>query len=332
MLNRVRSIQVVGLLASTFLWHCMQDAPRDNIFDPESELYERSGEIQGLITGKYPPYTPIAQVRVELPEQQIHSVTNDAGEFEFSQLKPGTVPIIYSAENYVTHQDTLVVPAGDAATTLVRLNGKPQIAAVELITKHIAHWQPVEDEYVLEVEAWVLDMDGALDVDSVRFQIPAWDFDTLLTPGSHQAVYAGVYFNDSFQSPFPELEGEPLRLRCGDQSGDWGEWYDTQISRLIVSVPQILSPAGLTTVDSLPVFRWSHFDAGFQVQYQVDIFRLNELAIPQFVQSSPAMADTTLQWQTQTALAPARYYWTLSVMDRYGNISVSKEAAFMVQE
>ncbi|MCF7802200.1 MAG: carboxypeptidase-like regulatory domain-containing protein [Candidatus Marinimicrobia bacterium] len=310
----------------------MQDAPRDNIFDPESELYERSGEIQGMVTGKYPPYTPIAQVRVELPEQQIHSVTNDMGEFAFSQLKPGIFPVIYTAGDYVTHQDTLVVPAGNAATTLVRLNGKPKIASVELITKHIAHWQPVEDEYVLEVESLVEDFDGVPDVDSVRFQIPAWDFDTLLTVGSNPGVYEGLYFDDAFGgNPFPELEGEPLRLRCGDQSGDWGEWYDTQISRLIVSVPQILSPAGLATVDSLPVFRWSNFDAGFQVLYQVDIFRLNELAIPQFVQSSPAMAHTTLQWQTQTPLAPARYYWTLSVRDRYGNISVSKEAAFMVQ-
>ncbi|MCF7797701.1 MAG: carboxypeptidase-like regulatory domain-containing protein [Lentisphaeria bacterium] len=310
----------------------MQDAPRDNIFDPESGLYDRSGAIQGVITGKYPPYEPLEAVlvTVTLTELQLFTTTNGAGKFAFSQVKPGSGLITCTAGDYVTKDDTVQIPEGQAVNLSIRLNGKPRIATVNLITKHISHWQPVEDEYVLEVEAEVSDPDGAPDVDSVRFQIPAWEFDTLLTTGADQGVYQGVYFDDDFGAAFPELEGESIRLRCGDQSGDWGEWYTTQISRLIVSVPQILSPAGLATVDSLPVFRWSHFDAGFQVQYQVDIFRLNELAIPQFVQSSPALADTTLQWQTQASLAPARYYWTISVMDRYGNISVSKEAAFRV--
>lgn len=328
----VRTSVLFCLVASTLLVNCTKDAPRDNIFDPESELYERSGTIQGVVTGKYPPFTPLAMVRVELPEQQIHRYTNAVGEFEFSQLKPGVFPVIYTAGDYVTFQDTLNVPAGELVTTLVRLNGEPKIADANLTTKHLAHWQPVEDEYILEVEALVNDPDGYGDVDSVRFQVPGWDFDTLLAPGSDPGQFTGVFFDDTFdEMPFPELEGEPIRLRCRDQSGDWGRWYETQISRLIVSVPQILSPAGLATVDSLPVFRWSHFDAGFSVEYQVDIFRLNEAAIPQYVQSSPTMADTTLQWQTQTPLAPARYYWTLTVADRYGNISVSKEAAFMVQ-
>lgn len=311
---------------------CTQDAPRDNIFDPASDLYDQSGKIHGSVTGKYPPYTPLADIRVELSNDQIHTFSDAEGEFAFNQLKPGDFYLVISGPGYVTQMETLAVEAGKTVNCLIRLNGEPLIESTSLITKHIAHWQPSEDEYVLNVRTLVSDADGSLDIDSVRFQIPSWDFDTLLTSSTVNGAFTGTFFSDVFgDNVFPELEGEAIRLRSGDKSGDWGEWYNTQISRLIVSVPQTLSPAGLATVDSLPTFRWSHFDAGFEVNYQVDVFRLDESAIPQFVFASPVMADTTLQWQTTNTLANARYYWTLTVIDRYENISVSKEAAFMVQ-
>ncbi len=285
-----------------------------------------------MITGKYPPHDPLPAIKVELLDNQIHTFSNEDGQFEFSHLKPGSYAIMFSANDYVSQAETLDVVSSEVTNCLIRLNGAPEISGVSLITKHIAHWQPAEDEYVLDVHAGVSDLDGNLDIDSVQFQIPGWGFDTLLTSGSAAGDFTGVFFNDAFgANAFPELEGEMLRLRCIDKSGDWGTWFITQISRLIVSSPQILSPAGLATVDSLPVFRWSHFDAGFQVHYQVDVFRLDESAIPQFVLSSPVLADTTLQWQTSNPFADARYYWTMSVIDRYGNISVSKEAAFQVQ-
>lgn len=321
----------IGFVA--LLWtQCTKDAPRDNIFDPHSDLYRQSGSVTGTITGKYPPFNPIGNVRIELLENRSHSFSDAAGAFEFSKLLPGSYTLILSADNYVTLEDSVTIMSGKETECLIRLNGTPNITSVELVTKHIAHWQPSEDEYVLEVAATISDLDGGLDIDSVRFQIPGWEFDTLLTNSAAVGIFTGTFFNDAFGlNAFPELEGEPIRLRCGDKSGDWGEWYPTQISRLIVSVPQTLSPAGLAVVDSLPTLRWSHFDAGFQVNYQVDVFRLDESAIPQFVFASPVMADTTLQWQAESTLANARYYWTLSVIDRYENISVSKEAAFMVQ-
>jgi len=321
----------IGLIA--LLWtQCTQDAPRDNIFDPESDLYSQSGSITGTITGKYPPYTPVPNLKIDLMENNTHAFSDAIGEFEFSKLMPGSYSLTISGDHYVTRADSVTILPGQETEWLVRMNGEPLITQVELITKHVAHWQPSEDEYVLEAVATISDLDGELDIDSVQFQIPGWSFDTLLTNRVSGGVFAGTFFNDAFGlNAFPELEGESIRLRCIDKSGDWGEWYQTQISRLIVSVPQTLSPAGLAVVDSLPTFRWSHFDAGFQVNYQVDVFRLDESAIPQFVFASPVMADTTLQWQSPSDLANARYYWTLSVIDRYENVSVSKEAAFMVQ-
>ncbi|MCF6237844.1 MAG: carboxypeptidase-like regulatory domain-containing protein [Candidatus Marinimicrobia bacterium] len=320
-----------GLVLLLSLVAC-EDAPRNNIFDPESSLYQQSGTLQGSVSGKYLPYDPIPGVKVELANENRFTETNINGEYTFPRLQPGTVSVAYAAEGFDTVEDSVIIQAGKTTTHQIFINGIPVIESVKLITRHIAHWQPTEDEYVLDVAVDVYDYDGSLDVDSVFFQIPSWDFYRVLLRGLNTESYAGIYFNDVFGSyAFPEIQGEPMHFQCKDKSGLLGPIFQSQISRLIISTPQTLSPAGLATVDALPVFRWSHFDAGFAVKYEVDIFRLDESAIPLHMLASPILADTTLRWELDTPLANAHYYWTLTVYDRYDNMSVSREAAFIVE-
>lgn len=327
------STRIIIMSLVLFLSGCTKDAPRDNIFDPESELNDLSGSLQGQITSKYPPYDPIAGLLIEIAQDQRYTNTDESGEFHFAQLMPGAKTLTVSGDPFATLVDSVDVDPGRTTVYHSTLNGLPFITEVNLLTRHIAHWQPVESEYVLDASALVADYDGSLDIDSVFLQIPTWGFSTFLSRGGESDEFLGVYFNDTFEPmAFPEIQGEDVILKCKDKSGVWGPEYPTQVSRLIVSTPLTLSPSGLTAVDSIPVFRWLSFDAGYAVDYQVDVFRLDESAIPQFVLSSPILSETILQWESSLALSAARYYWTLTVVDRYGNISVSKEASFLIEE
>jgi len=327
---RVRFLLLVFIVVLS--GSCTKDAPRDNIFDPQSNLYENGGSILGEVTGKYPPYDPIPGLLVEVVQDQRFTYTNEEGEFEFSRLLPGKKNLRLSGDGFTTLQDSLEVGSGGTTEYLTVINGEPIIEGVDLLSRHIAHWQPLESEYILDVSALVADKDGSLDIDSVLLEIPEWSFSVFLTRGGEPNQFEGIYFNDSFEPfAFPEIQGVDVILTCQDKSGIWGPEFLTQVSRLIISTPATLTPAGLSVVDSLPVFRWLSFDAGFEVDYQVDIFRLDESAIPQFILSSPILTETNLQWQSSLALPAAQYYWTLTVVDRYGNISVSKEASFLIE-
>jgi len=331
----MRFALVFAGLAGLLIWllyGCVQDAPHDNVFDPESNLFEQSAGLQGQVLGKYLPYAPLADIKVELVHEQRFTITDEQGNYAFDQLRPGSLILEFSGSGFITVRDTLTVAAGVLTEYSRSLNGIPEIAAAILKTRHISHWQPTADEYVLDVVTQVSDPDGSLDIDSVKLMIPGWDYATTLTVGASAADYTAVLFDDVFGDvAFPEIQGELITLQCRDQSAVWGPSYATQVSRLIVSVPQALSPASLATVDSLPTFRWSDFDAGFVVNYQVNIFRLDESGIPLLTLFSPVLADSTLRWDASTALASARYYWTLTVIDRYANISVSREASFIVE-
>jgi len=328
--NRIVSLGI-SFLILLLITNCNQNAPRNNIFDPESELYGQTGKLTGTVSSIYLPYSPIPGVKIEIANENRYSETDINGQFSFPNLRPGESIVVFSAEGFYQVIDTLDIQAAETLDHQIFMNGIPSIQSVNLKTRHIAHWQPTEDEFMLDVEVGVYDHDGNLDIDSVVFRIPNWNFQRGLVVGLSSSSYVGAYFNDEFNPfAFPEIQGELMQFECRDKSGLWGPIYQTQVSRLIVSTPLTLSPAGLNTVDSLPVFRWSQFDAGFEVQYEVDIFRLDESAIPVHILSSPLLTDTTLQWQIESALAETRYYWTLTVYDRYNNLSVSREASFVV--
>lgn len=310
---------------------CMRDAPRDNVFDPQSSLYENSGSISGTITRQYPPHGPVDSVRVELSPQNMIVFSDQAGGFRLGRLKPGDYSLLMSKVLYEPVVESVTVIAGEAADLLVRLNGKPSISSVDLVTKHISHWWPIEDEYILSVTVDVSDIDGELDVDTVFMKVDALGFDTLLTEGS-SGQFSTVFFDSDFlPEPFSELQGRNILFQCVDKPGAYSDTLSSQVSRIISSSPVTVSPASQTVVDSLPVFRWSSFEVGYSFTYSVDVFRLDESGIPQFVQGSDELHISTFQWQANTPLPEAFYYWTLSVTDRFGNISVSKEATFIVQ-
>lgn len=327
------TLSLLIIMSSLMLLNtCLKEAPRDNVFDPDSELYGSSGTLQGTVSSKYPPYDPVAGLMIELIDDERMGHTDELGLFEFSNLLPGRKSIRISGDGFIALVDTIDVGSGNITEYFTAINGEPRIESVELLTRHIAHWQPLEAEYILDVSAVVGDYDGSLDIDSVLFEIPDWDISWFLSRGESTEEFVGTYFNVAFEPfAYPELQGVEVLLTGKDKSGDWGYAYSTQVSRLIVSTPDVLSPVGLAVVDSLPVFRWLSFDTGFSVEYEVNIFRLDDSAIPVFILASPALAETNFQWQASHALSPAQYYWTLTVIDRYGNISVSREASFIVE-
>ncbi len=315
-----------------FLIGCTQDAPRDNPFDPDNSLYRYAGEISGTVTSRYIPYNPLDSVNVELLPDAISTYTDHDGQFRFHDLPPGTHILFLQKPGYQFLTDTIQVISQEISNRLFRMNGKPSIDSVRLITKHISHWWPIEHEYLLSVNVWVNDRDGVSDVDSVVMIIPEWTFNIGLSQESAVGEYSATFFDSDFlPAIFTELPGREILFSAVDRAGSESDTIRTQVARIIASTPVTLSPGNQDVVEAQPWFRWFSFDAGYAITYSVAIFRLDDSGIPQFVQGSEPLSISTLEWQVPEALSPALYYWTLTVTDRFGNSSSSKEATFIVQ-
>ncbi len=327
-------------LTGLLLWSgCLGDLPRDNPLDPQSDRYKPQGRLEGVVTRQYPPYPPLAEVTVHLlpasnaSEGGRLAYTDPNGMFVFDELPPGDYLLLAQTAGYRALQDTLTVTvtAGQTQTVIVRMNALPHFTDYAAVTIHISRWWPATDLYRLEVEATVTDPDDVRDVVRVWLEIPALDFaDTLeaLQP-------TGRFFKTLLQQELPggslhNLLGYELYLGAFDRTGDTVYTPAFQLVRVIDDVPVALDPRGLAAVDTTqPVLRWEPITLPFSFSYRIDLVRREaDLDIPVLTLSGlSALLDSI---RVPQPLASGVYYWTISVVDTFGNRSRSKEAGFQV--
>ena len=103
------------------------------------------------------------------------------------------------------------------------------------------------------------------------------------------------------------------------------------LTRIIGETPVAFSPAnGDTTTDKFPTFRWQLPQFTFAFTQRIEVFRL-DAGFPTFVTSIGKISSEARSQRSFVRLSPGTYFWTISVVDDFGNISRSKEATFTIQ-
>lgn len=317
---------------------CLGDLPRDNPLDPKSDRYEPQGRLEGVITRLYPPYPPLAGVAVYLlPDDALQngrlSYTGPNGHFAFDELLPGTYYLLAQAPAFRALQDTFVVTieAGKTQTLTVRMNALPRFIDYAAITVHISRWWPATDLYRLEVAATVTDPDDVRDVMRVWLEIPALNFtDTLQVLQSPGRFFTALLQQELPTGSLHNLLGYDLYLGAYDRTGDTVYTTALQLVRVIDAVPIAQEPRGLVAVDTTrPLLRWESLTLPFTFTYRIDLVRREaDLDIP--ILTLEGLTASLDSIRVPQPLASGVYYWTVSVVDRFGNRSRSKEAGFQV--
>ncbi len=328
------------MLLGPLLWAgCLGDLPRDNPLDPRSDRYRPQGRLEGTVTRLYPPYPPLAGVAVRLlpADDSLQGgrlvYTGPNGRFTFDELPPGTYRLLTQAPGFRALQDTLAVTisAGQTQSVTVRMNALPRFIDYEAITVHISRWWPATDLYRLEVEATVTDPDDVRDVVRVWLKIPALGFaDTLEAMQPAGRFFKALLQQELPGSSLPNLLGYKLYLGAHDRTGDTVYTPAFQLVRVIEAVPVALAPRGLATVDTTrPVLRWEPIALPFSFTYRIDLVRREaDLDIP--ILTLEGLEPPRDSVRIPQPLPPGVYYWTVSVVDIFGNRSRSKEAGFQV--
>jgi hypothetical protein len=320
---------------------CLGDAPRSNPLDPLGGGDAESGGVAVLVTRYYSPFQGLGAADVRLDPvpsgsrtlgPSVMAQTDAAGRFTARGLDAGAYVVWADKAGYAPGFDTVAVVPGQVTSVEVRLGGLPLIEDRRLTTTHVSRWWPTNDLYLLEVAVRVRDLDGPGDVRQAWVEVPSLAFSDTLLAGQGLGLFAkSISAAEMGLASLQPLLGRALVVKARDQAGFEHAAAPLQLARVIEETPVAAEPQGLAELDDpTPVLRWQRTPLPYPFTYRVDIVRV-ETNIQTTVQVLPSLAAAQDSVVVPTPLSPGSYFWTISVVDEFGNRSRSKEAGFVIQ-
>jgi hypothetical protein len=325
---RVGLAWLLAILSSS----CTAPVEHSNPLDPQSPAFSEAASISGTVTTSYQPFRPLENVEMRLLPGLKIALTNRRGEFGFSDLRAADYKIHAVFAGYASDTLAVSVKQRESATVTMRLKGLPRIDSVKVVTARIAS-QADSAFFFLEVKAFAGDPDGVADIKRLTLIARDFAFTDTLTLVDRNGVWQRRFGQDELPnvSLFAWL-GHPLHIRAEDflrQQTMAGPFF---ISRVMQETPETIAPIDSVVKRSPLRFIWRNNPVVYPHTQEVEIFRI-VAGFPGFYAAIRRIsAGTTNAVFPGGVLPPAgNYFWTIKIVDEFGNWSRSKEAAFRVE-
>ncbi len=310
------------------------EAPHDNPLDPLSPKYENRGNLLVRVQSLYPPHVPLSGFALFLTPGNFFAHTNNQGAALFTNLLPGQYTLAANAAGYAADTVQIEVRARQTEQHTFELNAVPRITNVVVSSERISRWFPVNrDSYGLVVTAQAQDSDGAQDLTEVK-----------LLSKTHGELKEMVFRPEigKFEvilkdSDLPgkslfDFIGEPLYIEARDREAAMASSEPLALARVIEVTPVAESPSGLKRTGVRPRFAWHTATVPYLYTFRVDISQFEpDQQFATLFESVNGIPPDSSAFLSNRDLPDGTYYWTVSIVDRHGNISRSKEATFEVQ-
>lgn len=334
-------IGVVLILCSLMLIQagCAPDAPHDNPLDPQSVSYRGDGNLTGKVLTLGIPYSGISGALVTV-EQARSTETNaeltaSDGSFSFSHAPSGSLMVVISKPSYMSDTLHIFLSVGGSYNTTVHLDALPQITNQKVVTTAIEQLWP-GTVFFATVTANVTDPDGIGDIadSSVHVQIDSASFPMQYSGGTGE--FEATIQQDSLPTKNIQwLVGRPFYISARDRENGGARVGPFFVSRIITKqqTPVAGSPPSSPSNDTTtayPTFEWNPpQDVRFDYSYSLQIFQVNA-GTPTQIGSSITIASDSSDYPYPDSLVPGNYFWTIGIIDSYGNSARSLGASFVV--
>lgn len=311
---------------------CLGDPVRDHPLDPLGENFLNEGSIAVQVTNFYPPRAGLEDIRVTVTPGFISGRTNNEGVFITPALQGGSYSIEVTQDGYARLDTTVQVSAGQTTELNLPLPGVPIFKRFELSSLHVSRWFPPPEElYSLEIEAELADHDGVADIDSLWVRIDDFAFSQFLFVEVAPGMYRHSIPSGDLPVGLTALLGQEVQLEAKDRSGAFNVSSPKSVIRVIDETPIALDPLELMFVGSAqPTFTWEPLDLDFPFTFRLDVVRIDQ-NIQSTILTIEDIASSNTMIESTMSIAPGDYYWTVSVVDEFGNRSRSREAGFRIQ-
>jgi len=194
-----------------------------------------------------------------------------------------------------------------------------------VMTRKIDQWWP-HAVYSALVNSSVSDPDGVGDVAGVTLAVDTFKFAMTYVPDL-QMYQATVNATVLPQGNLEWLVGKSLSVIARDKIGATIAGKPFFVTRIIQDAPVPLFPTALDTITASPMLSWTQPSLQFPYSYVLEMYRLDQ-GLPSLIWSVSNLSSSVTRYQYPDTLSIGLSYWTVSVVDEYGNLSRSKEASF----
>ncbi len=289
-----------------------------------------SGKVYVLVQN-----TPVAQARVTCLENGISVLTDSTGAYQFLKLDVGSLTFVCSKDGFVSDTMKTVLQAGTPQQISFGLNGYPFVVSENILTRKIDQYYP-SPQYFVDVSASVSDPNGIQAVDSVWLVVDSMQFAMEYSPTTK--MFQTTIYKYSFPTNTIQwLVGKPLTIVATDTSNARGVGTPFYVTRVIEDEATPISPSLLNndTTGSTPLLIWSPPNVTYNYSYTLVISLVTSgIETVWWTYTDPNSLDEELQFPSDNItqpLQPGNYVWTISIVDDFGNYSLSKESAFVVR-
>lgn len=310
------------------------EAPRDNPLDPLAPDFNNRGQLLVYTQTYYSPNQPLPGVRLLLKPDNISQLSNAEGLFRFRDLPAGTYVIVASKPGFMADSQAVAVQPQRTSEVFLQLDAVPLFSRVSVRSEKISAFIPIEGEALqMVVEADLQDGDGLDDIQEVKLFSAGFGLLQTLQRQSATNTYSAVVNEESLSlASLYDLIGDRLWLEARDRAGARTVSEPVYLIRIIETTPLLSKPSGLEETTSRPRFQWVGINLPFEFRYRINLltFDFAFLVPVPFRQIDNIPADS-LSFVYDSNLNNGNYLWTLSVVDRFGNVSRSREAVFLVR-
>lgn len=329
----INHLHIFVVLSIAVLSGCLGEAEHANPLDPHAPGFDSVGTLAGITTRYYAPHSPVPDAEVRLSPGTYTVQSGADGAFTFRDVPVGDYRIVAAKPGFASLEKDVMVELGAAIDTVrLRLDGLPSLETVQLYSVHISRWFPTEDLYLLTAVVVLEDPDGLGDLDRVWLEIPGRAYAHDLRETSVAGRYDVSLEADSLPGEsLYALQAEEFIVKASDEAGFVSLSEPLRILRVIDYTPIAVSPQGQATIGTdTPTFTWE--DAAFPYDYR---YRIEVVRDQPDVQTVAAVVTDippdSLSHTLQMPLPTGTYFWTISVVDEFGNRSRSKEAGFVIE-
>ncbi|MFQ5631769.1 MAG: hypothetical protein ACE5I1_23600, partial [bacterium] len=246
-------------------------------------------------------------------------------------LEPDTFLLTVSTSGYQDTTTAVTVFSRKTSPIEIRLNGLPVIQSTLVTSAKITTREANTPRFFLEVFSEVTDQDGANDIKMVEVTISARSFVDTLTRVAGVERWQRLFLPEELSLlDFSQLVGSPFRIVARDFPGVAIMSEPFFLARIISEVPQAFSPTDGAVASDAPLFRWQLPQIAFSFTQRIEVFRL-DAGFPALVTAISNIKPDIRSLPYIGRLSAGTYFWTIKIIDDFGNSSRSKEATFQVQ-
>lgn len=319
---------------------CTTPAEHNNPLDPQSPGFTDSGSIAGQVTSYYQPFQSLAGARIHLLSDGTASMQSDAtGKFMFNALPPASYALVAEAPGYAADTASVEVFSRQTSTIDFHLDALPLMEAATVTAAHVKTRASASDTDLvfLDIRATVLDPDGPNDIARVRVDMPAFAFSDTLARSQAANTWERILAPEELKTasgagidPY-NLVGTAFQLVISDAPGATVISAPFQLARVIAEEPLPLDPAnGVTVTTGAPQLQWQTPVLAFEHTLTLHVYKVVS-GFQTLLLTIPELAAGSNSLPYPGRLTSGSYFWTVTIVDHFGNSSRSKEATFQVE-